>query len=245
MKIKNINYTHKLEYHNDSAAREVLPFIFNLLEIESVFDIGCGMGTWLSVAKSLGKKITGVDGIRVNRELSYINDKEIIEHDLRKPFKIDQKFDLAICLEVAEHLPLESAETLVDTITNHSDLVLFSAAIPYQTGDHHLNEQHPSYWQKLFSKKGFFALDILRLHFWNNPNVDWWYRQNMLIYTNREDIKHLGVPINEVLNLIHPDLLEMKESELLRINNTVQKLIQPNFISAFKTLARSILRGNG
>ena len=241
MKDTEVNYTHKAEYHNDQAASEVLPFVFNLHKIESVIDIGCGMGTWLSVAKKLGKKIQGVDGIEIDKNLLYIDEKEIIIQDLREKLALNKKFDLAICLEVAEHLPMQAADIIIETITEHSDFVLFSAAIPHQTGDHHINEQWPVYWQKLFERKGFYPFDILRPHFWNNVNIDWWYRQNMLIYTNRKDLKHLGSSPAQVLSLVHPGLVKMKEAELHRLASQVHHLNSIGFFSSVKRLIRSIL----
>ena len=45
---------------------------------------------------------------------------------------------------------------LVATITKHGDAVLFSAAIPGQGGQDHLNEQWPEYWQKKFEVNGYY-----------------------------------------------------------------------------------------
>jgi hypothetical protein len=89
--------------------------------------------------------------------------------------ELDRKYDLAICLEVAEHLPVSSAGTLVDSITRASDLILFSAAIPLQTGTHHINEQWQDYWAALFDQRGFVASDIVRPAIWGRPDVRWWY----------------------------------------------------------------------
>ena len=88
-------------------------------------------------------------------------------------------------LEVAEHLEEEAADNFVRQLTKISDRILFSAAIPDQGGLHHLNERPPSYWAKKFKTYGFNQLDFLRPLFWDDERIEWWYRQNFLIYEKR------------------------------------------------------------
>ena len=63
--------------------------------------------------------------------------------------------------------------------------MLFSAAIPGQPGTHHINEQFPWYWQKLFARHGYVALDVVRPRVRHNPAVEPWYSQNVLLYMAR------------------------------------------------------------
>lgn len=98
-------------------------------------------------------------------------------HDLTTSLKSDRLFDLVMSLEVAEHLDAKYAETFVDSLTNFGPVILFSAAVPFQGGEHHVNEQWPSYWEELFAKKGYVAVDAIRKHIWQNPEVEWWYAQ--------------------------------------------------------------------
>ena len=63
-----------------------------------------------------------------------------------------------------------------------SDVVLFSAAIPGQGGTHHLNERWPSYWANLFGSAGYDVLDVVRANIWDDARVEWWYRQNLLVF---------------------------------------------------------------
>jgi hypothetical protein len=51
-----------------------------------------------------------------------------------------KRFDLAISLEVAEHLPEGSAGALVSTLIEAAPVVVFSAAIKGQSGTNHINE---------------------------------------------------------------------------------------------------------
>src|SRR5205085_11975533 len=102
--------------------------------------------------------------------------------DLREPFELPRTFDLAVSLEVAEHLPASSASAFVESLTRLAPAVLFSAAVPHQGGWNHLNEQWPQYWAEIFARHGFFPVDCLRERFWDRPNVRWWYAQNMVLY---------------------------------------------------------------
>ena len=95
-------------------------------------------------------------------------------------------FDPGDSLEVAEHLSPCSAEGFVESLVSMSDVVAFSAAIPFQGGHHHLNEQWPEYWANIFEKKGYVTIDCFRLRLWNERNVHYWYRQNLLLYVKHE-----------------------------------------------------------
>ncbi|HEY3302551.1 MAG TPA: methyltransferase domain-containing protein [Candidatus Binatia bacterium] len=99
------------------SAEEIVPLVLDLIQPKSVIDIGCGVGTWLSVFKEDGvEDVFGVDGAWVDKALLEIPEKQVSSFDLEKPFRIDRQFDLAMSLEVAEHRPIESAETFVDSL---------------------------------------------------------------------------------------------------------------------------------
>jgi len=106
--------------------------------------------------------------------------------DLEKPFRLERTFDLVTSLEVGEHLPGSSAEGFVDSLTRLGPAILFSAAIPFQGGVHHCNEQWPEYWANLFAARGFMAIDCFRRRLWHNPSVAWWYAQNLILYARRD-----------------------------------------------------------
>ena len=163
---KNVNNTAL------SSAEVVVPLILRTLPgVKSVADFGCGQGAWLSIFKRNGiNEIQGFDGEWVKKEELLINEAEFSCKDLSEPFETNKKYDLAISLEVGEHLSKESAGTLVKSITAASDNVIFSAAIPYQGGTDHLNEQWADYWADLFAKQNFICLDIFREKIWNNTH---------------------------------------------------------------------------
>jgi SAM-dependent methyltransferase len=115
--------------------------------VRSVVDFGCGSGVWLAAWQRLVvDDVIGVDGEQARSSLK-ISAERFLAADLRKPIRLGRRFDLAQSLEVAEHLPPQSASVFVETLTTHAPLILFSAAVPGQGGEHHVNEQPPEYWR--------------------------------------------------------------------------------------------------
>jgi SAM-dependent methyltransferase len=185
-----------------AAPREVVPMVMDLVKPNSVLDVGCGIGTWLKAFEEKGiDDCLGIDGDYVDRSLFRIPEEKFQTVDLRNGWALKRKFDLAISLEVAEHLPESSADLFVESLINHGTTILFSAAIPGQGGQNHLNEQWPEYWQEKFLKHGFYFHDTIRPLIWNNSKVDWWYKQNVFL-VKRE--KPSSLPYQS-LSVIHPE----------------------------------------
>jgi SAM-dependent methyltransferase len=215
--------------HRDGARRSaavVVPIVLDhLRQARSVLDVGCGRGTWLSVFRGHGlTDVHGVDGDYVDRQDLEIPANCFTAIDLVQPFALGRRFDLVVCLEVAEHLPAAAAETLVESLTTHGPVVLFSAAIPFQGGDGHVNEQWPDYWTARFNSRRYSAVDCLRARIWNDDHVDWWYAQNMLLFVDQARL-HEYPALEQAaarqpsppLNLVHPrkylELIDWIESE--------------------------------
>jgi SAM-dependent methyltransferase len=172
------------------SAQEVVPILCDMIHPASVVDIGCGVGTWLSVFKGQGiSEIQGVDGTYVNTAQLHIPRENFLPHDLTQPLPLARRFDLAMSLEVAEHLPEACAESFIQTLTRLAPVVLFSAAIPMQDGTGHVNEQWPEYWIEQFARQGYLLLDCMRPRLWENPKVAWWYAQNMFLYAHPDALQ--------------------------------------------------------
>jgi SAM-dependent methyltransferase len=182
------------EYVNSGAvrsARRVLP-LFDNLSINSVLDVGCGQGAWLSVWQELGVvDVVGVDGKYVDSTALKISHEKFIVADLQDLFRLGRRFDLVQCLEVAEHLPASSASALVESLTNHADIVFFSAAAKGQGGENHINEQPYDYWRTLFHEFGFVPIDFLRPRIIADEEIEPWYRYNSFLYVRRSKIAEL------------------------------------------------------
>ncbi len=180
----------KIESGSRASARAVMPVVLDLLRPRSVVDLGCGEGAWLSVVRDLGiQDILGIDGEYVDRAGLLISPERFLGADISRPLMIGRRFDLAMSLEVAEHVAPERAAFYLDNLTALSDAIVFSAAVPNQTGVGHVNEQWPEYWKTLFEARGFVLIDSLRHRFWNDRNVERWYRQNLLLYVSQERLR--------------------------------------------------------
>lgn len=169
------------------SAQAVVPLIIDWLRPNSVVDVGCGTGTWLSVFWESGvHDILGIDGEWVDRAKLDVPDTCFQPADVTKPLQIGRRFDLVVSVEVAEHLPAEHAAGFIDSLTSLGPVVLFSAAIPGQGGTHHVNEQWPEYWAALFRARGFIVVDCLRKRLWQRDDIDWWYAQNSVLCVRRD-----------------------------------------------------------
>jgi hypothetical protein len=166
----------------------------------------------LSVARELGVvNVYGIEGPWMNPKQLRIEPEYITIRDLEQPFNLHRSFDLVISLEVAEHLSPNVASTFIASLVTHGDVVLFSAAIPYQGGHNHINEQFPSYWADLFAKFDFIPLDFIRKNIWDDRTIHWWLRQNILLFVRREIAnKHSSflkyIDSFKPLSIVHPDV---------------------------------------
>jgi SAM-dependent methyltransferase len=183
------NFFNKQKDRSFKSASIIAPEIIQIFNPKSVVDIGCGMGGWLKAFEQNGlSNILGVDGDYVDTNELFIDKKNFIKHDLNTPLKL-KKFDIALCLEVAEHLEFLSSDILIETLVSASDNIIFSAAIPGQTGTNHINEQPHSFWSEKFISYGYIVSDYLRLKFMEDKRIPFWYRQNLLIFTKNKNNK--------------------------------------------------------
>lgn len=178
------------------SAQKVLPVIHDLLAIRSVLDVGCGAGAWLKAHGDYGVRDSlGVDGDYVDRQVLLIESERFLPQDITRSFDLGRHFDLVQCLEVAEHVPGDLSSTLVDNITRHGRLVLFSAAVPGQGGEDHINERSYGYWRDLFAARGFRLFDFVRRRIEGIDEVEFWYRYNLLFFAHDSAVDELPTAI--------------------------------------------------
>ncbi|MDQ3937859.1 MAG: glycosyltransferase [Chloroflexota bacterium] len=207
------NFFERFREGSRRSARAVVPLVLDLVGPRSVVDVGCGMATWLAVFRELGvEDVLGIDGDYVDRGGLEIPVERFVAADLERPPVFDRRFDLVMSLEVAEHLSPEHADAFVDLLTRLGPAVLFSAAIPGQGGVRHLNEQWPEYWAELFRRRGYVPVDCVRPRVWRNPDVEFWYAQNILMFaaetylaTHERLRSELDATRQSQLSVAHPD----------------------------------------
>jgi glycosyltransferase involved in cell wall biosynthesis len=183
------------EFYNEQkdasykSAESIVPILMDVFHPRSVADIGCGAGGWLHVFNKSGvNTITGYDVNELAAE-KYFIDKNNIKTNTDfsgDNFAIQNSADLLTCLEVAEHLPNEAADSFIRKITSASPVIIFSTALPGQTGVNHINEQPPWYWREKFNSFGFFEIDFIRPQILRDENICWWYRQNITCFVRSD-----------------------------------------------------------
>ena len=222
-----------------SAAR-IVPELLWLIAPESVVDVGCGQGIWLAEFQRHGvADVLGIDGAWVEQREFLAGSDRFLAHDLRQALALDRRFELVITLEVAEHLPPERSESFVADLVALGPVIAFSASILDCTGTGEVNQQWPDYWAGLFAAFDYAPLDCLRFKIWDDAQIDWWYRQNLILYAHRDYIAarpHLRQLLAEqpprVRRLVHPE-------------NYVEKtrlLLEPNLMHLLRALPRATLR---
>ena len=178
------------------SARAVSGLLLPQMKITSLLDIGAGHGAWAAEWLTAGvKDVVAVDGDYVSLQQLAIPADNFVAHDLATPLDLKRKFSLVQTLEVAEHLPEAKADLFVDNLIAHGDVILFSAAVPHQGGEHHVNEQPPEYWRSKFAARGYAAFDFIRPGLADKPGVMAWYRFNSYIYANPAGQKRLSKAI--------------------------------------------------
>jgi len=177
-----IDYDHAANHHSLEGPRAALPVLFSDALPKSLLDVGCGIGTWLKVALDLGIiDVLGLDGVAIPEDALHIPTVVLQQRDLTQSWSLGRQFDAALCLEVAEHLAPAHGCLLLDALTQHAPLIIFSAACPGQDGQHHVNCQWPAYWQALFNERGFRCEDTFRPQLWDDTRIEPWYRQNIFL----------------------------------------------------------------
>lgn len=217
MSKEKIIYKHTEDaHHNDNSPSEIIPILIKNFNPKSVIDIGCGVGNFLREFKKNGiNDILGIDGdwTDLDEIEKNIGKENFLNYNLNHIYFPTKKFDLAISLEVAEHIDGKYSDNFIETLSNCSDNIVFSAAIPLQGGQNHINEQWNEYWIEKFNKKEYVMVDFLKSYLWENSNVFWWYKQNILFFTKTPEL-YINKNINQLKNLIHKELFELKTKEL-------------------------------
>jgi len=204
------------------SAECLLPILFDFYHPKSMADFGCGQGAWLKVAQDNGVvELDGYDGDWINQAQLSSQKVHFISTNFEEKIHPRRKYDLAISLEVAEHISEGRADDFIDTLTEASDVIVFGAAVKGQGGENHINEQWQSYWIEKFKQRSFVCVDIFRPRIWNDRRIEWWYRQNTFLFIKKSVFGNKIVVPKSVLmsgslyDVVHPESFELR-LQLLR-----------------------------
>lgn len=179
------------ELRNKTWVNDFYKIIINQFNPKSVIDFGCGTGDILKPFEIGKQKILGIDGSNSNFINRKISKKNFIVYDLRKIYLSSQYFDLCLCLEVAEHIEEKYANNLITSLCNSSKTIIFTAAIPSQSGVDHVNLKPKKWWLEKFKSQHYFldtnATNKLRYNMERIKNIQPWYITNLQIFKKNED----------------------------------------------------------
>jgi len=148
--------------------------------ITTVYDFGCGNGEYLyELSKRVPNvKATGFEGHNTNG----VYDNVVVQ-DLSVPFQLEPA-DLAISIEVGEHIPKEFEQIFIDNVSNNaSKHIILSWAIEGQPGLGHVNCQNNDYVIAQLEKRGWtFDAELShKLRFLFNEGL--WLRNTLMFFT--------------------------------------------------------------
>jgi hypothetical protein len=192
------------------SADVIVPLVMARFQPRRVVDLGCGVGDWLHAFLRHGAiDVKGYDGPWVPATALRIPPASFTAIDFHAELPVADRCDLALCLEVAEHVEPATAVKCAEFLCRASDLVLFSAAIPGQGGHGHINEQYQDRWIALFASLGYTAFDLIRPAIWMDERVSWWYQQNLLVFAEAGAQARFGLePAPFMARVVHPALYE-------------------------------------
>lgn len=191
-KIYSKEYFEELIHYEQKTASVFARIILEHVKPKSLIDIGSGVGIYLKAFYDLGiNDCIGYDG-SAHAVSDALLPGRIMLHDLRRPLRLKRRYDLCLCIEVAEHLDGRYAPLLINTLVSLSNRICFTAAIPGQGGLHHVNEKPHEYWIDLFGRKGFTLRKGLTNQIrreMTEAEVVWWIPQNLMIFEKERYVK--------------------------------------------------------
>jgi SAM-dependent methyltransferase len=170
------------------SAATIAASIVRDLPSRRIVDVGCGTGALLMQLRDSGCDVLGLEYAAAARAICDARGLTVQRFDIaRDDFPFESKFDVAVSMEVAEHLPAAIACRYVNLLTRLGRAVVFSAARPGQGGTDHINEQPHDYWTDLFAQGGFALNEAItqrwREEWRQSSEVQSWYYDNVMLFT--------------------------------------------------------------
>jgi 2-polyprenyl-3-methyl-5-hydroxy-6-metoxy-1,4-benzoquinol methylase len=137
-----------------NSARVIVDVLHDNFGPGRLVDLGCGCCVYSHFFKQKGAEVVCIDAVQPPEKHAF--PVEIVQQDMTVPFENTWgDFDLALCLDVGEHIPEDLCEPFLKNITQFSDRLIMSCAPPGQGGHHHVNEQPKRYWIEKLRAHGF------------------------------------------------------------------------------------------
>ncbi len=144
-------------YIEGGDPRSFVPEVWSRLladfSIETVLDVGCAQGHAMQWFAEHGCEVLGVEGCAEAIRTHLLPDR-VLRHDFTLcPWSPFRAIDLVWCCEFLEHVEARFWRNLAPACCGR--VLAVTAALPGQTGHHHVNEQLPDYWIERFERLGY------------------------------------------------------------------------------------------
>jgi SAM-dependent methyltransferase len=217
-----------IERGSRRSAQQIIAILRHHLAVSSVLDVGCGRGVWIGEWRRNGVlDAIGVDGDYVNPDRLIIPKENFVVCNLSQKFSLGRRFDVVQSLEVAEHIPGASADCFIDSLVDHGPVILFSAAVPGQGGEFHVNEQPYEYWRRKFDDRHFDIFDFLRPSIVGDRAIEPWYRYNTFLFVQQSAVDRLPEAIRKTRLQPNQPVAELAPLSWRLRNFTLRQLPQP------------------
>lgn len=191
IKSDRLIYNGLVRQHFADHARQNAPALARIIraafpDSSTAVDLGCGSGHFVAALRAAGIRAEGYEySAQLRRTAARELGVTIHPFDLADPPVMPQ-VDLALSIEVAEHLQPLMGDTLVRLLTTSAPTVWFTAARPHQGGAGHVNEQPAEYWISRFKKYGYefdqSFTEQLRPRIGTETVKAPWLAENLLIF---------------------------------------------------------------
>ena len=146
--------SHWLEFFENIADRIVEDF-----KPSTVLDAGCAMGYLVAALRDRGVEAYGLDisEYAISKVREDIKPYCVVS-SLTEPLPeiLPQRYDLAVTIEVLEHLYADEGKKAIENLCGLTDRIIFSSTPDDFSERTHVNVQQREYWAKLFAEQGFY-----------------------------------------------------------------------------------------
>lgn len=224
---------------SNSSAEIVLKEVWKMVAPTGVLEVGYTDTHWQRAAQALGaQSMTGVwdplVGVECESSEFFTSIQCAIEtEDWRTQFSVEKQFDLVISLKAAAILSAERTPFFIEALCESSDLVLFSGSLPGLANAKITSTQSLFDWNAIFQEHNFACFDILRPALWDNPDVEWQFLQNALLFARRgssafHSLAQFGQPVSRPMVIVHPQVYAQTIYKAERHINELEKIAFEN-----------------
>lgn len=189
------------EHIHDRSLSEGLIRFFKYENVQSIIDLGAGMGNYTDAFRKSGLFSNCYDG---NPNTQKLSDGRCGIIDLSKEVKL-MPHEWTLCLEVGEHVPAEYEDILVQNMDRvNTKGVILSWAVEGQGGYGHINCKNNDYIKEKFASLGYINDEQLETDLRDVSSLSW-FKETVMVFRKDSSFEEINTT-NEGEDLLHYDL---------------------------------------